>query len=193
MASLASIRCLPTLFLSLLLAGCGNSGTLTPGKDRMQAVNAAFRPTETGQKAGHEGSLGTFSISLRGGTETRSLVVSTSGTPVPWSQFTEIPYVGELDVRPGKPPVSVGKIFHDGMSGTVSAVVGTNHHVTLRVDLTDEALLKMDRTTLSGVGTIDCPVSRDFEFHGVIDLADGESATLGTSGEAVWTVSWRSL
>lgn len=137
--------------------------------------------------------LGTVSISLRGGAQTISLVVPRSGEQLPWSQFTETPYIAEIIARTGKGPVPVKKIFRDGVWGTVSATVGANHHVELEIDLQDRSLVKMDHSTFATLGTIDRPEWKDFEFHQIINLCDGESASFGSAEKPVATVSWTSL
>ncbi|MFT9091422.1 MAG: hypothetical protein ABF479_10545 [Gluconacetobacter sp.] len=137
--------------------------------------------------------LGTVSISLRGGTQTISLVVSRSGELLPWSQFTETPYIAEVIAGTGKKPVSVQKIFRDGVWEAVGATVDANHRVELDIDLKDTSLVKMDHSTFATLGTIDRPEWKRIELHQIVNLGSGEAASLGSSEKPVATVSWTSL
>ncbi|MFT9089441.1 MAG: hypothetical protein ABF479_00275 [Gluconacetobacter sp.] len=137
--------------------------------------------------------LGTVSISLRGGAQTFALVVPRSGDQLPWSQFTEIPYVAKGTDPTGNAPVQVKEFFRDGMWGTVTATRGANHRVAIEIDLEDRRLLKMDHSTFATLGTIDRPEWQGLKLHQTIDLGDGQTVPLLVSGKTIGTVSWASM
>ncbi|GBQ21392.1 hypothetical protein AA12717_0867 [Gluconacetobacter sacchari DSM 12717] len=182
----------------VIITACGPANAVAgPAKGSPSLVQPARTPPADG--AGGVASdyasapLGTVSITLRGGAQTIALVVPRSGDLLPWSQSAETPYIAEIIARKGKGAAPVKKMFRDGVWGTVSATAGANRQVTLKIDVKDTRLVKMDHSTFVTLGTIDRPEWQGFEFHQTINLGDGESASLGSSEKTVATVSWRSM
>ncbi|MBO1326742.1 hypothetical protein K2X14_14070 [Acetobacter sp. TBRC 12305] len=135
---------------------------------------------------------GTATISLRSGLEHSSVIVL-GEAGAPWEQFTEVPYTASISSDIGKKPVMKKALFRDGVSGKISAVGQQNGHVALKIDLEDTTLVKIGHATAANGWTIDEPKTDVVEFHGTIDLADGQSVPLVFSGKTIGTVSWSAM
>ncbi|MFT8642875.1 hypothetical protein [Gluconacetobacter sp.] len=172
--------------LSVLAVSAGIVSVVAcpPASAAEAAHEVAHRPPVT---------YGTATISLRSGLETHSSVIVLGEAAAPWKQFTAIPYIASISSDLGKKPMKEKAFVHDGVSGEISAVGQQNGHVALKIDLEDTTLVKMGHFTAANGLAIDTPETNIVEFHGTIDLADGQSAPLAFGGKTIGTVSWSAM